>query len=126
MSARNTDWNNATAGRPLSLDDIKRAVRDLGRGWPWMVLDIDATTNARTIKKAYAAAIRANPPEGDAAAFQRVQEAYEVAMESAMAELPRPSARWNEPDYGVGVCVPDMRGGYTQEVWFRDGKKTKL
>jgi hypothetical protein len=75
----------------------------------WSTLGIPPTTDARTIKSAYAAAIRQHPPEGDAAEFQRVREAYEKAMASLstapsiIMTAKRIDSFWDDPDYGAGM-----------------------
>ena len=49
------------------------AVRD-----PFAVLGVPHDTGDQAVRDAYVAGVRAHPPEGDPAAFQRVREAYEV------------------------------------------------
>ncbi|MGD7412799.1 molecular chaperone DnaJ, partial [Ralstonia pseudosolanacearum] len=47
---------------------------------PWAVLDIAPTQDARQIRRAYAARLKAVRPDEDAAGFQALREAYEWAL----------------------------------------------
>ncbi|MBC1421371.1 molecular chaperone DnaJ [Listeria seeligeri] len=47
----------------------------------WEILKIDKTTDKRAIKRAYARALKYTHPEDDPAAFQRLKEAFDLALE---------------------------------------------
>lgn len=47
---------------------------------PWAVLDIAPTQDARQIRRAYAARLKAVRPDEDAAGFQALREAYELSL----------------------------------------------
>lgn len=46
----------------------------------WAILEIGPTGDRRAIKRAYSKLLKANPPEGDAEAFQRLHGAYKMAL----------------------------------------------
>lgn len=48
--------------------------------WALEVLELDASADERAIKRAYARLLRSNRPDDDAAAFQRLHEAYQTAL----------------------------------------------
>ncbi|HSD18178.1 MAG TPA: DnaJ domain-containing protein [Thermomonas sp.] len=75
---------------------------------PFEILGLDATADVATIKRAYARLLRTHRPDDDAAAFQRLHEAYEACMEQA---------RWREQgwydedegkDDGDGIDASDI------------------
>ncbi|WP_374336303.1 hypothetical protein [Leeia sp.] len=49
----------------------------------WDILGIEATSDIRLIKRAYAKLLKVNRPEDDAEAFQRLRDAHEEALERA-------------------------------------------
>ncbi|MGD7386377.1 molecular chaperone DnaJ, partial [Ralstonia pseudosolanacearum] len=57
---------------------------------PWAVLDIAPTQDARQIRRAYAARLKAVRPDEDAAGFQALREAYEWALAQCDAAPARP------------------------------------
>ena len=66
---------------------------------PFRVLGLDRKADMPTIKRAYAKLLRTHRPDEDAAAFQRLHEAYEACLEQA---------RWreqggSEDDHGDGI-----------------------
>ena len=86
-------------------------------GNPFRVLGLDRKADITTIKRAYAKLLRTHRPDEDAAAFQRLHEAYEACLEQA---------RWREQgwedvdDYddddvglidGDEVAAPAQTGG---------------
>ncbi|MFV8667619.1 molecular chaperone DnaJ [Ralstonia pseudosolanacearum] len=56
----------------------------------WAVLDIAPTQDARQIRRAYAARLKAVRPDEDAAGFQALREAYEWALAQCDAAPARP------------------------------------
>jgi len=67
----------------------------------WDVLGIEPGSSETEIKRAYARLVRKYPPEGDAAAFQRVREAYE----SALVERSRPAITFEPTAEGFGAKI---------------------
>lgn len=49
----------------------------------WQILGIEATTDLPAIKKAYAARLKHTRPDDDAAAYQSLREAYDLALQHA-------------------------------------------
>ena len=49
----------------------------------WQVLGIEATTDLPAIKKAYASRLKHTRPDDDAAAYQSLREAYDLALQHA-------------------------------------------
>ncbi|NML31510.1 J domain-containing protein [Paraburkholderia antibiotica] len=68
--------------------------------WPWSLLLVDENADERTVRRAYARALKQQRPEHDPVAFQRLREAYEAALRLATA-----SAQ-SEPDGQPVVAVP--------------------
>ena len=62
-------------------------------GNPFRVLGLDRKADIPTIKRAYAKLLRTHRPDEDAAAFQRLHEAYEACLEQA---------RWREHGWDDG------------------------
>lgn len=56
---------------------------DVAQHAAWAVLEIAPTPDPREIKRAYARLAKIHRPEADAAAFQRLRDAYETALELA-------------------------------------------
>src|SRR4051794_19992018 len=50
---------------------------------PWAILGIEPTGDAKTIRRAYAAGLRAIDADREPAAFQRLRAAYEAALHGA-------------------------------------------
>ena len=48
--------------------------------WYWTVLDLDAASDERAVKRAYARQLKTTRPDDDADAFQRLRAAYEYAL----------------------------------------------
>lgn len=46
----------------------------------WKILGLDATRDKTEIKRAFAKKLKENPPDKDAAAYQRIREAYNLAL----------------------------------------------
>ena len=49
----------------------------------WEILGIEATSDTRLIKRAYAKLLKVNRPEDDAEAFQRLRDAHDEALARA-------------------------------------------
>ena len=50
---------------------------------PWTILEIEPTQDKRAIKKVYAKLLKQNRPEDDAEAFNRLYDAYKLALDLA-------------------------------------------
>jgi hypothetical protein len=53
---------------------------DMLRPWYWAVLEIDADSDERAVKRAYSRQLKSTRPDDDADAFQRLRTAYEHAL----------------------------------------------
>ncbi len=58
------------------------------RGYPWSILEIDATRDESVIKKAYASKLRVTRPEDDQDAFQALIEARDAAIFWCSSRVP--------------------------------------
>lgn len=67
---------------------------DAERPWYWSVLEIDAGSDERAVKRAYARQLKTTRPDDDPDAFQRLRAAYEYALEALRhrADAPAPAA----------------------------------
>ncbi len=59
--------------------------------YPWNVLEIEATDDKKTIKKAYAALIKQYKPDENPEKFQEIQEAYKYALSLLQTTLVQPN-----------------------------------
>jgi len=80
-------WRDAwvTFWQSLGVQLVDEEALRIARGGSescWRVLGISPFADERAIKRAYARLVRENPPEGDAAAFQRVRDAYVEALDT--------------------------------------------
>ncbi|MDC8758675.1 J domain-containing protein [Janthinobacterium fluminis] len=64
----------------------------------WDILGIAATGDERSIKRAYAALLKSNRPDDDAAAFQQLRDAYEHAL--------RMAAQWRAVEEDADAAPP--------------------
>ena len=71
----------------------------------WSVLGITPTADAVSIKKAYAARLKHTKPQDDAKAYQRLRQAYEVAMAQARAMPKRDARPPGRESEGSGLLV---------------------
>jgi len=55
--------------------------------WAWDLLQIAPTQDARAVKRAYAARLKSTRPDEDADAFQKLRQAYDLALALAQAAL---------------------------------------
>lgn len=53
---------------------------EMERPWYWAVLELDAGSDERAVKRAYARQLKTTRPDADADAFQRLRTAYEYAL----------------------------------------------
>lgn len=63
--------------------------------WYWTVLGLDAASDERTVKRAYARQLKTTRPDDDADAFQRLRAAYEYALGELRHRAAMPA---QEPD----------------------------
>jgi hypothetical protein len=54
---------------------------EMERSWYWTVLGLDAGSDERTVKRAYARQLKTTRPDEDIDAFQRLRTAYEHALD---------------------------------------------
>jgi hypothetical protein len=77
----------------------------------WNILNIPASSDERTIKRAYASLLRANNPEDDPAGFQVLRGAYEQALQYAKYAKDFPEDAyydpWEDEDEDGPGSVPD-------------------
>lgn len=59
------------------------------RGYPWNILEIDATRDEISIKKAYASKLRSTRPEDDQEAFQALIQARDAAISRCSTRAPK-------------------------------------
>ncbi len=71
----------------------------------WKILDIDPTSNARSIKRAYARQLAKHHPEDDPEGFQLVQSAYERAL--LIARGSKGASEDVSPSLDVNVAPPE-------------------
>lgn len=70
---------------------------------PWAILQIDASADSRTIKRAYARLLKLNRPDDDPEGFQRLHQAYKTALSQA--------GRHSAPSTAdVSAAAPDNAG----------------
>lgn len=82
----------------------------------WDILGIEASADSRTIRRAYAARLKATRPEDDATAFQLLTDAYEWAMGDARRRSleppseppPVPPAAQAEAEAAADTALPEL------------------
>ncbi|MBW9332672.1 J domain-containing protein [Herbaspirillum sp. RU 5E] len=55
--------------------------------WAWDLLQLAPTTDTRAVKRAYAAGLKTTRPDDDAERFQKLRQAYELALNLAQSAL---------------------------------------
>lgn len=76
----------------------------------WEILGIEATTDERAIKRAYAARLKVTPPEAGPAGYMKLREAYENAKDYAQFQLRRAeleSAASEQPEEPPAATLPE-------------------
>jgi tetratricopeptide (TPR) repeat protein len=81
----------------------------------WTTLNIPASSDERTIKRAYATLLKANNPEVDPAGFQALRAAYEQALQYAKYAKDYPDDIYEDPydDPEVDDDDGEYRNNYT-------------
>ena len=77
---------------------------------PFKILGLDDTADIGTIKRAYAKLLRTHRPDEDAAAFQRLHEAYEACLQQVQWRALDDNADLDDDDVEAAHDVlPDVR-----------------
>jgi len=75
--------------------------------WPYSELGIEATTDERAIKRAYASKLKQNRPDENPEGFQRLHEAYQAALQRCQtAATPAPAPRRPLPPLAAVASAP--------------------
>lgn len=82
----------------------------------WSILEIEATSDITTIKRAYAKQLRKYHPEDDPEGFQRVREAYETAIKGAKELKKSVPIIENEDHYEETENKVIIRDTYTMDL----------
>jgi hypothetical protein len=76
----------------------------------WEILGVEATTDERAIKRAYATKLKLTPPEVDPAGYMKLREAYENAKNYAQFQQRRAeleSAAAEQPEEPAAATIPE-------------------
>ncbi len=72
--------------------------------WALAALELDAGADERSIKRAYARLLRSNRPDDDPAAFQRLHEAYQAALQWQRNQQEQPEIEQQRQDDSGGLA----------------------